>query len=230
MVEVIDMSKIKVLIVEDDPMVADINKRFTEAVTGFSVLGIATNGSHALKMLDELRPDLIILDIYMPEIDGVQVLSLLRKQEIPVDIILVTAANDSEVISRVMRYGVIDYIIKPFKFERYRNTLENYRDFKNKLLQSDSFTQVELDAIFSDKTAKDDKRMPKNLHIQTLNSIIDLLKSTDASPSADDIASEMGISRVTVRRYLEYLVAENKVDMLLEYLPVGRPTHRFKLR
>lgn len=224
------MSKIKVLIVEDDPMVADINKRFTEAIAGFSVLGIAKNGSHALQMLEELRPDLIILDVYMPEIDGMEVLSVVRKQEIPVDIILITAANDSEVISRIMRYGVIDYIIKPFKFERYRSTLENYRDFKNKLLQSDSFTQIELDTIFSTKMAKDDKKMPKNLHVQTLNSIMDLLRSKEAGQSADDIAAEMGISRVTVRRYLEYLVAEDQLEMLLEYLPVGRPTHRFKLK
>ncbi|WP_378954026.1 response regulator [Pelosinus sp. sgz500959] len=224
------MSKIKVLIVEDDPMVADINKRFTEAIAGFSVLGIATNGNHALKMLNELRPDLIILDIYMPEINGVEVLALLRKQEIPVDIILVTAANDSEVIGRIMRYGIIDYIIKPFKFERYRSTLENYRDFKNKLLQNDNFTQVELDALLLTKMARDDKKIPKNLHIQTLNSIMDLLRSTDTSQSADDIAVEMGISRVTVRRYLEYLVAEDKLEMVLEYLPVGRPTHRFKLK
>ncbi len=224
------MSKIKVLIVEDDPMVADINKRFTEAVPGFSVLGIATNGSHALTMLEELRPDLIILDVYMPEIDGAEVLSMLRKQEIPVDIILVTAANDSEIISRMMRYGVIDYIIKPFKFERYRSTLENYRDFKNKLLQSDSFTQAELDAIFLNKAVKDDKKMPKNLHVQTLTSIVELLSKKEVSQSADEIAVEMGISRVTVRRYLEYLVAEDKLEMLLEYLPVGRPTHRFRLK
>lgn len=224
------MSKIKVLIVEDDPMVAEINKQFTEAVAGFSVLGIATNGNHAIKMLHEVRPDLIILDIYMPEINGVEVLSLVRKEEIPVDIILITAANDSEVISQTMRYGVIDYIIKPFKFERYRSTLESYRDYKNKLLENSHFTQTELDTIFKNKIPKEDKKMPKNLHVQTLNSIMDLLKNKEVGQSADDIAAEMGISRVTVRRYLEYLVAEDKLEMLLEYLPVGRPTHRFKLK
>lgn len=224
------MSKIKVLIVEDDPMVAEINKQFTETIAGFSVVGIATNGSHAITMLNELRPDLIILDVYMPEINGVEVLSVVRTQELPVDIILITAANDSEIISQIMRYGVIDYIIKPFKFDRYRSTLENYRDFKNKLLASSHFTQAELDTIFSTKITKEDKRMPKNLHVQTLNSIMDLLKSKEVGQSADDIAAEMGISRVTVRRYLEYLVAEDKLEMLLEYLPVGRPTHRFKLK
>lgn len=142
------MGKIKVLIVEDDLMVADINKRFTEAVEGFSVVGVATNGKRALEMLNQLQPNLMILDIYMPEIDGVEVLSVLRKHEVPVDVIFVTATNDGEMISKAMRYGVIDYIIKPFKFERYRSTLEKYRDFKSKLVHNNSFSQLEVDDFF----------------------------------------------------------------------------------
>lgn len=224
------MNEIKVLIVEDDPMVADINKRFTESVAGFVILGIATNGREALEMLGRLEPDLIILDVYMPEVDGMGVLSLLRKQEKAVDIILVTAANDGEIISRVMRYGVIDYIIKPFKFERYRNTLENYRDYKGKVVGNSSFSQLELDKFFSNKKSKTNKILPKSLHIQTLDSIVLLLKNNDMVQSADEVAEQIGISRVTARRYLEYLVGEGKVEMVLEYLPVGRPIHRFKFK
>lgn len=230
MIKVIDVNKIKVLIVEDDSMVADVNKRFTERVEGFLVIGVATNGCQALEMLYHLEPDLIILDIYMPGINGVEVLSLLRKQEVSVDIILITAANDSDVISKVMRSGVIDYIMKPFKFERYRNTLENYRDFKNKLLQNNSFSQLELDKLFPAPRSKESRPLPKSLHVQTLNAVINLLTSKETAQSADEVAADMGISRVTVRRYLEYLVAESKIEMILEYLPVGRPMHRFKMK
>jgi two-component system response regulator DctR len=224
------MKKIKVLIVDDDPMVADINKRFTEAIDGFTVVGIANNGSKALDMMNKLQPDLIILDIYMPEIDGMEVLTLLRKEEIPVDIILITAANDSEMISRVMRCGVIDYIIKPFKFDRYRNTLEAYRDFNSKIMQQDHFSQVELDKFFSAKMAKASSQLPKNMHGLTLDSIIDLLSGKYDALSAEDVAREVGISRVTARRYLDYLVMEGKLQMLLEYMPIGRPIHRFKMK
>jgi len=224
------MKKIKVLIVEDDPMVADINKRFTEAVDGFTVVGIADNGTKAIDMANKLHPDLIILDIYMPEIDGMGVLASLRKRDIEVDVILITAANDSDIISKVMRSGVIDYIIKPFKFDRFRNTLEAYRDFNSKIVEQDSFSQVELDKFFSAKMAKASSHLPKNMHGQTLDSVIDLLSSQSEALSADDVAGQVGISRVTARRYLDYLVVEGKLQMLLEYMPVGRPIHRFKMR
>lgn len=224
------MNEIRVLIVDDEPMVAQINKRFTEGVEGFVVVGIATDGKQALEMLTTCQPELIILDIYMPEIDGAELLAVLRKQEVPVDIILVTAANDGEMINRIMRYGVMDYIIKPFKFDRYRSTLENYRAFKDKLVDNNSFSQGELDKFFLAKKTKINKTLPKSLHAQTLDSIIVLLTSKDTALSADEVAEEMGISRVTVRRYLEYLVGEGKMEMLLEYLPVGRPIHRFKMK
>jgi two-component system response regulator DctR len=224
------MKKIKVLIVDDDPMVADINKKFTEAIDGFTVIGIAENGNKAIDLVYKLQPDLIILDIYMPEVDGMEVLALLRKEEMAVDIILITAANDSEMISRVMRWGVIDYIIKPFKFDRYRNTLEAYRDFSGKVIQQDSFSQVELDKFFSAKMAKANSHLPKNMHGLTLDSIINLLSSKTEALSADEVAGEVGISRVTARRYLDYLVMEGKLQMLLEYMPVGRPIHRFRMK
>ena len=126
------MQEIRVLIVEDDPMVAHINKKFTEAVPGFAVAGIAGNGNEALLLLEKDKPDLIILDVYMPDIDGISVLSLLRKKEIPVDVIMVTAAGDTATVARIMRQGIIDYIVKPFKFERYRAALESYREFRKK--------------------------------------------------------------------------------------------------
>ncbi|SFL77781.1 response regulator [Pelosinus propionicus] len=224
------MKKIKVLIVDDDPMVADINKKFTEAVDGFSVVGIAGNGNKAIELVTKLQPDLIILDIYMPEVDGMEVLGLLRKEDADVDVILITAANDSEMISRVMRYGAIDYIIKPFKFDRYRNTLEAYRDFNNKMNRQSSFSQAELDKFFSAKMAKTNEHLPKNMHGVTLDSIVNLLSAASEALSADEVASEVGISRVTARRYLDYLVLEGKLQMVLEYMPVGRPIHRFKMK
>lgn len=224
------MKKIKVIIIDDDPMVADINKKFTEAVDGFSVIGVANNGKKAIDLIHKLQPDLIILDIYMPGVDGMEVLTLLRKEETDVDIILITAANDSEMISRVMRWGVIDYIIKPFKFDRYRNTLEAYRDFNSKITRQDRFSQLELDKFFSAKMAKANGYLPKNMHGLTLDSIINLLSSRPEALSADEVANEVGISRVTARRYLDYLVMEGTLQMLLEYMPVGRLVHRFKMK
>ncbi len=222
------MKDFRVLIVEDDPMVADINRNFTEAVPGFVVAGIARNGQEALFLLEKENPDLLILDVYMPEVDGVSVLSLLRKSEVPVDVIMVTAAGDADTVARIMRQGVIDYIVKPFKFERYRAALESYLDFRKKLTQKSTLNQTDLDAMLSVKT-ESQHDTPKNFHIQTMNSIVDFMQTHAAPLSADDVAAGTGVSRVTARRYLEYLVTQGKLQMLLDYISVGRPVHRFKI-
>ncbi|HWR40708.1 MAG TPA: response regulator [Patescibacteria group bacterium] len=221
---------IKVLIVEDDPMVADINRQFTEAVSGFVVVGIARNGRQALEMLNKLKPDLVILDISMPELDGLAVLGQLRSKGVPVDVILITASNDSETIGQVMRQGIIDYLIKPFKLERYRATLESYRDLYFRLQDKDSLSQQDLDGMFAAKMAKNGEELPKNFHPQTLNHIVSFLQEKSQAQSAEEVAAGTGISRVTARRYLEYLVTQGQLQMVLEYISVGRPVHRFIIK
>ena len=223
------MKDLRVLIVEDDPMVADINRKFTEAVTGFVVAGTARNGQEALLLLEKEKPDLLILDVYMPEVDGVSVLSLLRKSDIPVDVIMVTAAGDTETVARIMRQGVIDYIVKPFKFERYRAALESYLDFRKKLSHKSTLSQTDLDTMLSVKT-ESQQDTPKNFHVQTMNSIIDFMLSHPEALSAEEVAAGTGVSRVTARRYLEYLVTQGRLQMLLDYVAVGRPIHRFKVK
>ena len=224
------MKNITVLIVEDDPMVADINRRFTEAVNGFTVVGIATNGKQALEFLDKKIPDLILLDLYMPQVDGLEVLALLRKQEVLVDIILITAASDGETIHKIVRAGVVDYLIKPFKFERFRTALESFRDFKETVERKEAFSQQELDKYLAAKKISVSLALPKNLHSQTLTTVIEFLMQQTELQSADQVAKCVGISRVTARRYLEYFVKEGRVVMVLEYLPLGRPIHRYKMK
>lgn len=223
------MKELRVLIVEDDPMVADINRKFTEAVIGFVVAGTARNGQEALLLLEKEKPDLLILDVYMPEVDGVSVLSLLRKSDIPVDVIMVTAAGDTETVARIMRQGVIDYIVKPFKFERYRAALESYLEFRKKLSHKSTLSQNDLDTMLSVKT-ESQQDTPKNFHVQTMNSIIDFMLSHPEALSAEEVAAGTGVSRVTARRYLEYLVTQGRLQMLLDYVAVGRPIHRFKVK
>jgi two-component system, CitB family, response regulator DctR len=224
------MKNIKVLIVEDDPMVADINRKFTEAVSGFTVIGIAVNGKQAIEFIDKELPDLILLDVYMPQVDGLKVLSLLRKQEILVDIILITAASDGETIQKIVRSGVVDYLIKPFKFDRFRAALESYRDFKETVERKETFSQKELDKFLAAKKRVADLVLPKNLHNQTLSAIIEFLAGQTKPQSAEEVAECVGISRVTARRYLEYFVTEGRVVMVLDYLPLGRPIHRYQIR
>ena len=224
------MDEIRVLIVEDDPMVADINKRFTTAVPGFAVVGVAADGARAIEMLRQLQPDLVILDVYMPQLNGLEVLAQLRQAALDVDVILITAANDSESVRLARQGGAVDYIVKPFKFDRYKNALERYREYAEKMKQSVSFSQAELDRVNAVPEIKEEKSLPKNLHPQTLGMIFNFLSCAREALSADEVAAEVGISRATARRYLEYLTENGKVKLQLEYVAVGRPVHRFILQ
>ncbi|MBP2627123.1 MAG: response regulator receiver and unknown domain protein [Firmicutes bacterium] len=223
------MEKIRVLIVDDDPMVADINKNYTEAIAGFCVIGIAKNGKDAIYQINTFDIDLVILDIYLPEINGVDILSLIRREEKNIDVIMITAADDSATVSRVLRQGVVAYITKPFKFDRFRLILENYRRHKQTMLQKSNLEQSDIDKIFATPVRSEKQGTPKNLHAQTLTLITNYLLGCSEPISAEELASGVGISRVTCRRYLEYLVNEGQLQMDLCYVSVGRPIHRFTL-
>lgn len=224
------MDNIKVLIVEDDPMVAEINKSFTEAVDGFTVVGVARDGREALALCASRQPELVILDVYMPHMDGLELLSMLRRQEAPVDVIMITAASDSATISKILRYGVAGYIIKPFKFERYRAVLTAYRDFTRKVKQKENLDQDDLDKIFVSQLYNGGRELPKNFHAKTADLIMDYLARQSEPRSADEVANGSGISRVTARRYLELLASQGRLEMVLEYLPAGRPVHRYRIK
>jgi len=222
------MDPIRVLIVEDDPMVADINSDYTSSVSGFRVVGIAKNGSDALQKLTSLKPDLLILDIYLPEFNGMEILSRLRKEDRPVDVIMITAADDVNTIQSALRQGIFAYITKPFKFSRFQSTLESYKRFRQTMEQKTNLAQSDIDAILAVPGPEMEERTPKNFHVKTLALVTDYLQNSDKPLSAEEVASGVGISRVTSRRYLEYLVSLGRVEMDLCYIAVGRPVHRFK--
>ncbi|WP_341279000.1 response regulator [Paenibacillus sp. FSL H8-0537] len=142
-----DGSFFKVVLIEDDPMVQEVNRQFVEQVDGFQVVGIAGNGLEGLRLIRELAPDLVFLDVFMPALDGLAALRELRSAAMPVDVIVVTAAKDPETIREMLRGGAMDYIIKPFKLERIRQTLERYRDRHEGLAEEKAVTQEELDRM-----------------------------------------------------------------------------------
>ncbi|OEH92106.1 response regulator [Bacillus solimangrovi] len=217
----------KVLLIEDDPMVQEVNKQFIERVQGFKVIGIANNGIEGLTMIQELRPDIAILDIYMPNQDGLETLSLLRKSATPIDVIAVTAANDIETVRRVLQLGAVDYIMKPFKFERMKQALENYISYQKKLSDKDKLSQNELDLLLYGNNKTTEKILPKGLNAITLNKILSYLSSINEPVSAEEVAEGIGLARVTARRYLEYLEKEGRVCIKIKYGGVGRPINRY---
>lgn len=126
---------IRVVVIEDDPMVQEINTQFIERVAGYQVVGVAGNGAEGVRLVGELSPDLVVMDVFMPVQDGLKALAELRVNNEAVDVIVITAAKDKPTIQAMLRNGAVDYIIKPFQFERIRQSLESYRQYRLQLGQ-----------------------------------------------------------------------------------------------
>lgn len=226
--------RIRVLIIEDDLMVQEVNRQFIQNVQGYSVVGVASNGEEGIRLVREHRPELVILDVFMPEKDGVETLKHLRAENEQVDVIVITAARDRETIQLMLRYGAVDYILKPFKFDRFQKSLDNYRLMRSHWSLEGGVSQAELDQIIRLKAeewegTKDQGReqLPKGLHAVTLKQVVMLLLEQRDSLSAEDVAEKVGIARVTARRYLEYLEKEGEVSKDIRYGGVGRPMNRY---
>jgi len=223
-----DRQRIKVMIIDDDPMVRDVNKNFIQKVKGFDIIGEASNGEEGIQLVKELKPDVVILDIFMPRINGVKTLQEFRKRAFNVDVIVVSAARDKETINTMLQNGAVDFIIKPFKFERMKQAMEKYRFYKLSMENRETLSQSELDAILHNNHPSDTSdSLPKGLNMFTLNEIsVYLNKETDPK-SAEEVANAIGIARVTARRYLDYLEKTGTIRLDVQYGGIGRPINRY---
>lgn len=221
--------QIRTVIVEDDPMVMEVNRQYIEAVEGFKVIGTAETGFEAMTLIKEEKPHLVILDIFLPDKDGLQTLQEIRNLNIPTDVILVTAARDADTIQQVLRLGAVDYIIKPFKFERIKSALENYKSLFKKLNQKEALDQEDIDQITAVKTEPVVEELPKGLTEVTMKQVLLYLMKSNKSLSAEEVAEGIGLARVTARRYLDYLEKTGKVKLEVQYGSVGRPVNRYRI-
>lgn len=224
-----DKVDIKVLLIEDDPMVQVVNREFIESVKGFRVVAVADNGEEGIALAKKMNPDLVLLDIYMPKKDGTKTLQEFRKHQLTSDVIVVSAAKDSETIKLMLQNGAMDYIIKPFKLQRIQQALEMYRAYRNRLDTTETVSQEQLDILlYSEKTSGTIKsNLPKGLNEFTLNEITTYIQSQNEPRSAEEVAGGIGIARVTARRYLDYLEKSNVVTLAVRYGGVGRPVNRY---
>ncbi|SEA20092.1 two-component system, CitB family, response regulator DctR [Thalassobacillus cyri] len=222
---------IEVLLIEDDPMVQEVNRQFIEQVAGFQVAAIASDGEEGLALARELTPDLILLDIYMPEKDGVETLEYLRGEQLDIDVIVITAANDKGTIKKMLQHGAADYIVKPFKFDRLEQALTRYRELHVRFSGEGELGQQQIDDIIQTPKQRsfEPKDLPKGLNEQTLHQITLFLKEQQEALSAEQVADGIGIARVTARRYLDYLKNTGDVVLDIQYGGVGRPVNRYKI-
>jgi response regulator of citrate/malate metabolism len=218
---------IRVLVVDDDFMVAKVQCGFVSRVPGFTVAGVAHSGAEALAEVDRLRPDLVLLDIYLPDVSGLEVLRRLREGDAVVDVLAVTAARDVNTIRTALRSGVVHYLIKPFSFDALRDRLERYAVAHQGLSGSREVAQDDVDRLFVTlrPTPID---LPKGLTRPTADLVAAALRAAGGDLSATECADRIGLSRVSTRRYLEHFVGAGKAGVSLRYGSAGRPERRYR--
>lgn len=224
------MDKIKVLLIEDDPMVQEVNKGFIANVKGFEIAAVASNGDEGIQLAKSVQPDLIILDIFMPKKDGIKTMHELRKQKINAEVIVVSAAKDKDTIKLMLQNGALDYIIKPFKFDRIEQALEKFRQYRESLKEAGTMSQEQLDLLlYTEQAKKIENDLPKGLNEFTLKEVISYMNNQIEPLSAGEVAHDIGIARVTARRYLDYLEKKGVIKLGVQYGGVGRPVNRYVL-
>ena len=217
----------KVMVIEDDIAIAELHHRYLEQMGGFEVVGIATSQSEAIMQLDILKPDLVLLDVYLPDGCGLDILNHVRGNNQGCDVILITAARDVDTLQQAMRGGVVDYLLKPVMFPRLEASLKKYRSQPQELESVSDLNQGLVDKMLQAANKADSKpaaTLPKGIDGVTLDKIRALFESAETKDlTADEAGERIGASRTTARRYLEYLITTGELNADLNYGSVGRP-------
>ncbi|MFF9865566.1 MULTISPECIES: response regulator [unclassified Streptomyces] len=217
----------KVLVVDDDFMVAKLHSRYVSAVDGFTVVGVAHSGAEALRAAGALHPDLLLLDIYLPDMDGIGVLRSLRAAGHGVDALFITAARDAGTIRSALRAGALHYLIKPFSQAALREQLLHVASLRSRLDGLDEARQEDVDQIFGTRPPGS-RELPKGLAAHTAELVDRILRDHPSGLSATECARAGSLSRVSARRYLEYFAETGRAEVTLRYGGTGRPERRYR--
>ncbi|MFE9771614.1 response regulator [Streptomyces sp. NPDC005931] len=219
---------IEVLVVDDDVRVARVNAAYVEKVPGFRVVGRTHSAADALSRLEmPPRPDLVLLDHYLPDGTGLDVVREMRRSGHQTDVIMVTAARDVSTVQAAMRHGALQYLVKPFTFAGLRAKLEAYAQLRRTLDGGGEAEQAEVDRIFGALSAASEPDLPKGHSPTTAELVRRSLMNADGPLSAQEIAERTGVSRQTAQRYLKLLERTGRATLTLKYGDAGRPEHRY---
>ncbi|MET4432305.1 MULTISPECIES: response regulator [unclassified Mycolicibacterium] len=217
----------EVLVVDDDFMVAEIHRRFVDRVDGFHASAVARTGTEALTHAAESSLDLILLDVHLPDMTGLEVLQRLRSRGDRVGVIMITAARELDTVSGALDGGAADYLIKPFEFDQFKAKLEAFAARDDALRSAAGVDQSLIDSLFGGSApARGGESLPKGLGTETGQLVLEAVRSA-GEVSAAECAELVGISRVSARRYLEHYLGVGALELRLQY-GVGRPERRYR--
>ncbi|WP_312104948.1 response regulator [Lachnoclostridium sp.] len=225
---------IKVVIVEDDLMVAAINKQYIQKTPGLDVVATFHNGKDAWEFIKNTEVQLLILDLYMPNISGLELLQIIREAKYQIDVIMVTAANDVESLDTALHLGILDYLVKPFMYERFSKAIDKYL-LKNKMIKSGiHFKQEDVDELINlrqEAFVEKQMELSKGLQDKTIYLIRGYMNERkNEFLTSEEISAHTGLSKVTVRRYMNYFIESNEVISEVDYRTGGRPSIKYKIQ
>lgn len=225
---------LKILIVEDDPMVSSINKQYLMRIIKPENLTVyqTDTAKKALTITKKINPDLILLDVYLPKTSGTELLEQFIQHNLHPNVIMLSAAKDSTNINMALKYGVLDYLLKPFSFNRFKEAIEHFLKYNKLLQKNNTVSQGELDHIFITQdmnNLNDETGLPKGLSDFSLTKIKTAISQLADEFSNQDVARQSKLSRITTKKYLDYLEKTGKLSAKVHYLKVGRPIKIYKL-
>jgi response regulator of citrate/malate metabolism len=215
---------VRVLVVEDEELSAAAHADYVRRTHGFAVAGVARSAAEASRLLRSRPVDLVLLDMNLPDGHGLALLQGMRSDGFLCDVIAVTAARDLDVVKRAVAQGVVLYLLKPFTYAGFRTKLEQYADYRARLAETSADVgQDEVDRMLGVlRSPARETSLPKGMSPDTLREITQVL-GDGGGHSASEVAAAVGASRVTARRYLEYLAGEGVVGRTVRYGGGGRP-------
>lgn len=223
------MSQYTVLIVEDDQQASYTLEQAVNQHPQFTVCAAAETAEETRQCLAQ-NPDLILLDITLPDGDGMTLLREIRQQNIGASVIMTTAERESSTVAQAIQFGVNDYLVKPLRLSRVHQALNDFVAFKNKLEESERIDQLQIDDLMrKNKAQPRTRKTPKGIDATTLATMIEHIKLRSSPFSAQEIGDELDLSRITARRYLEYLEEQGMVSMSLNYNTGGRPKQLYHI-
>lgn len=232
------MSEIRVLVVEDEPIAAAAHAAYVGRLEGFVLAGSAPDGQSALRLMTELSAagqpvELVLLDMNLPDLHGLDIARRMRAAGLFADIIAITAVRELTIVRSAVATGVVQYLIKPFTYATFADKLRSYRQFREQLASPDAgggagASQSDVDQAFASLRAPSELPLPKGLSASTLDSVQEFMKLQSGAVSASEVMEALGMSRVTARRYLEYLADAGTVARTARYGAPGRPENEYR--